>query len=131
MTIDLDRIPNDRTLRARVTRQMSAALLRLRVKPVAAKVAFFDENGPKGGVAMRCALTVRLPYRPTVRVEHVSDTPRLAFDSGFAKLERQLRRYRKRDRDRRRRPKKYYAAKRLLTGGRSRPSKPHSPSERG
>jgi hypothetical protein len=50
-------------------------------------------------------------------VEHVAETPRLAFDGGFAVLERQLARFRERERERRRRPKKYYVAKRLLTAG--------------
>lgn len=84
---------------------------------MAAQATFFDENGPKGGPAIRCALTVRLPYRPTVRVENVAETARLAFDGALAVLERQLERYRERDRDNRRRPKKYFVAKRLLMAG--------------
>lgn len=117
MTIDIQGLPTRSALRVRVTRQMNEVLSPLHVKPVAAKVTFFDENGPKGGVAIRCALTVRLPYRPVVRVEHLSDTPRRAFDGGFATLERQLAKYRERRTERPRRPKKYYVAKRLLTGG--------------
>jgi ribosome-associated translation inhibitor RaiA len=66
---------------------------------------------------MRCAVAVRVPYRPLIRVEHVSVTARLAFDGTFAALERQLERYRERNRDIRRRPKKYFVAKRLLAGG--------------
>ena len=114
MTIDI-RGMDDRALCARVSRRVTAALGRLRVSPVAAQVVFFDDDGPKGGVATRCALTVRLPYRRALRVEHVAETPRLAFDGGFAVLERQLARFR--ERERRRRPKKYYVAKRLLTAG--------------
>ncbi len=115
MTINIRGIPNDLALRSRVASEMSAALLR--VKPVAAQVAFFDENGPKGGVSIRCALTVRLPRWPTLRVEQVGETARLAFDGGLAMLKRQIERHSERARDQRRRPKKYYAAKRLLTGG--------------
>lgn len=115
MTIDIHGIPSDRMLRARVAKRMAAALAPLRVRPVAARVAFVDENGPKGGVAIRCALTVQLPYRPTVRVEHVGETPRVAFDQSFAALERQLARHRERQRERSRRPKKYFVAKSLLT----------------
>lgn len=117
MTIDTQGLPPRSALRARVVKQMNAVLAPLHVKPVAAKVTFFDEDGPKGGVAIRCALTVRLPYRPVVRVEHVASTPRRAFDAGFATLARQLKRYRERRVERRRRPKKYYVAKRLLTEG--------------
>ena len=75
-----------------------------------ARPSFFDDNGPKGGRAMRCALTVRLPFRPSIRVERSAVTPRLAFDAAFAVLERQLERYRERDRDNKRHPKKYFAA---------------------
>jgi ribosome-associated translation inhibitor RaiA len=104
----------DSALRTRISDLLSAALAPVQVKPLAAQVAFFDDNGPKGGRAVRCALTVRVPYRPTVRVEQVAETPRLAFDASFKSLERQLERYRERDRDSRRHPKKYFAAKRLL-----------------
>ncbi len=126
MAIDIIGLGNDRVLRTRITSRMSKALGQLRVKPVNAHVAFIDENGPKGGIDTRCTLTVRLPYRPTVRVEHIADAPRAAFDQAFDTLERQLVRYREVDRDRRRRPKKYFAAKRLLTGE---PSSP-PPAER-
>ena len=103
-------------LRGRATRLMTEALAKLAVAPVKGQVAFFDDNGPKGGRAMRCALTVRLPFRPSVRVERSAVTPRLAFDAAFAVLERQLERYRERDRDSKRHPKKYFAARRVLAG---------------
>ena len=80
-------------------------------------MAFFDENGPKSGVAIRCALMVRLPVRPAIRAENTAETHRLAFDGGFATLERQLARHREVSRERRRRPKKYFIAKRLLVSG--------------
>jgi ribosome-associated translation inhibitor RaiA len=103
-------------LRPLVSKKVDAALMPLQVRPMAVRVAFFDDNGPKGGRAIRCAVTVRMPYRPSVRVEHTAATPRLAFDATFKSLERQLERYRERDREGRRHPKKYYAAKRLLEG---------------
>ena len=106
----------DSALRAMISKRVGAALKPLQVKPLAAQVTFFDDNGPKGGRAVRCALTVRVPYRPTVRVEHTADTPRLAFDATFKSLERQLERYREKNRDSQRHPKKYYVAKRLLEG---------------
>jgi ribosome-associated translation inhibitor RaiA len=99
--------------RGRVTRLMTEALEKLAVAPVKGQVSFFDDNGPKGGRAMRCALTVRLPFRPSIRVERSAVTPRLAFDAAFAVLERQLERYRERDRDNKRHPKKYFAAGRI------------------
>ncbi len=103
-------------LRARISERVTAALDPIRLKPLSAQVAFFDDNGPKGGPAIRCAFTVRLPYRPTLRLEHTAETPRLAFDGGFTALERLLERYRERDRDSRRHPKKYFLAKRLTEG---------------
>ncbi len=106
----------DSALRAVISRRVGAALKPLQVTPLAAQVTFFDDNGPKGGRAVRCALTARIPYRPTLRVEHTDVTPRLAFDATFKTFERQLERYRERARDRRRHPKKYYVAKRLLEG---------------
>jgi len=114
--VEISGLRGGSALRARISRQVGAALEPLHVKPVAAQVTFFDDNGPKGGPAIRCALTVRLPYRPTLRVEHMAETPRLAFDGGFATLERLLERYRERSRDSRRRPKKYFVAKRLSEG---------------
>lgn len=110
-------------LRGRATRLMTEALAKLAVAPVKGQVAFFDDNGPKGGRAMRCALTVRLPFRPSIRVERSAVTPRLAFDAAFAVLERQLERYRERDRDNKRHPKKYFAARRALTDETSPPRK--------
>jgi ribosome-associated translation inhibitor RaiA len=129
MTIEIRGIERDAALRARVSRLLGATLEPLRVKPVAARATFFDDNGPKGGPAIRCALTVRVPYRPTVRVEHTAETPRLAFDGAIPTLERQLERYRERDRDRRRHPKKYFVAKRLTEGEPG--GKPGKPKSRG
>jgi ribosome-associated translation inhibitor RaiA len=103
-------------LRDRAAKLMTGALAKLAVGPVKGQASFFDDNGPKGGRAMRCALTVRLPFRPSIRVERSAVTPRLAFDAAFAVLERQLERYRERDRDSKRHPKKYFAARRALAG---------------
>jgi len=91
---------------------------------VGVQALFHDENGPKGGIDIRCALTVRLPYRPSVRAEHLGENERQAFDEAFAVLDRQLARYAERFRDSRRRPKKYYAAKRLLGSSRETAVKP-------
>jgi len=117
MIIEISGTGRNGALRERVRQQMAAALEPLRVAPVRAQVAFFDDNGPRGGMALRCALTVRVPYRPAIRVEHSAATVRAAFDGAFAALERRLERYRERDRDERRHPKKYFVAKRLLGGG--------------
>jgi hypothetical protein len=72
--------------RARVTAGMKTALASLPIEPTSARVTFTDENGPKGGEAIRCALEVRLPRRPAVHVAEVASTSRLAFDSALAML---------------------------------------------
>ena len=106
-----------RTIAARVARGLADVLESLPVEPTSARVAFTDENGPKGGNAVRCAVEVRLPGRPAIHVEDVASTPRLALDAGLAKLARRLRRIRESTRESRRRPKKYYAARRALAAG--------------
>ncbi len=72
-----------------------------------------DENGPKGGRTIRCALEVRRPRRPAVHVEATATTPRLAFDAALGKLERQLKRLRDAGRELKRRPRKYGVARAL------------------
>lgn len=111
--IEIRGLPRSSQLRPRVQRRLDAVLRGLTVKPVVGTAVFVDDNGPRGG-GVRCALTLRLPYRSALRAEHTANTPRLAFDGAFAVLERQFETYRERQRDRRRRPKKYYVAKRLL-----------------
>ncbi|HET8575642.1 MAG TPA: HPF/RaiA family ribosome-associated protein [Methylomirabilota bacterium] len=114
MVIEIRGIRRDPALRARVAKQIQVALERLQLKPITAQATFFDDNGPKGGLAIRCALTARLPYRPAIRVERTAADQRTAFDGAFAVLERRLERYRERDRDSRRHPKKYFVARRLV-----------------
>ena len=116
MTIQITGLTENGPLRARIRKQMTAVLERLTMTPLIAHVAFFDENGPKGGVDKRCALTVRLPYRPSVRGESVADALDLAFSQSFEILTRQLGRYRERQLESRRHPKKYFVAQRLLEG---------------
>jgi len=123
MVIDILGMEKDRALRARAAKVVGMALELIKLAPVKAKITFFDDNGPKGGRGMRCAVDVRLPYRPPIRVEQVAETSRLAFDGAFGALERQLERYRERDRDIKRRPKKYFVAKRLLAGGLQTPAR--------
>jgi ribosome-associated translation inhibitor RaiA len=112
--IEIRGLPPSSQLRQRVQRRLDEVLLGLTVKPVVGTAVFVGDNGPRGG-GVRCALTLRLPYRPALRAERTATTPRLAFDGAFAVLERQFETYRARQRDRRRRRKKYYVAKRLLT----------------
>jgi ribosome-associated translation inhibitor RaiA len=112
--IEIQGASADAALRRRATTAVREALAGLAIRPITAHVTFVDDNGPKGGRAARCAVTVRLPYRPHVRIEKVAETPRRAFDATLAVLRRDLEQYRERQRDRQRHPKKYFAAKRLL-----------------
>jgi ribosome-associated translation inhibitor RaiA len=114
MTVVIEGVPGYETLHGLIRRKVEMLSARLRVPPVTARIAFSDENGPKGGVDIRCTLTLEVPRRQALHVEHVADTPRRAFDVAFAGLERRLARELKQARDQRRRPKKYFAAKRLL-----------------
>ncbi len=122
-TTQITGVEREPALRARVAKLMAAALTKLPVRPLRSEAVFVDDNGPKGGPAMRCALTVRVPHRPNVRVERSAETRRLAFDEAFAVLERQLERYRERDRDSKRHPKKYFAAARAVAIDRPRPAR--------
>ncbi len=111
--IDIKGARRETALRAHASDRLRAALAPLTVAPITAQASFVDDNGPKGGLALRCALTVQVPHRPAIRVEQTAQTGRLAFDGAMAALERRLERYREEDRDSRRHPKKYFAAKRL------------------
>ena len=110
-------IDKDPALRARVAKVMAVMLAKLTVRPLRSEAVFVDDNGPKGGRAMRCALTVRVPHRPNILVERSAVTPRLAFDAAVPILERQIEQYRERDRESKRRPKKYFAAARAVELG--------------
>jgi len=114
MKIQLRGVSLEPRLGTRIERRLARELGRIAASPVTAQVTFVDDNGPKGGRAMRCALTVRVPRRPTIRVEDVAETAWLAFDRSFGSLRRRLAEYRERRLERTRYPKKYFAAKRLL-----------------
>jgi ribosome-associated translation inhibitor RaiA len=113
----------DPALHRRVLAQMQRHLGRIGLTPASGRAAFTDENGPKGGRAMRCALTVTLPYRPGIHVEQVDTDPRRAFDGAMEVLERELARYRERDRDGKRHPQKYFAANQAEAVERPRPTR--------
>lgn len=114
MIVVIENAQGHGALHALIRRKVQALATRLRVPPVTARIAFTDENGPKGGVGIRCALTFEVPRRQTLHVEHVAAEPRRAFDVAFAGLERRLGRELGHAREQRRRPKKYFVAKRLL-----------------
>lgn len=100
--------------RARVLAKVEAVLRRARVAPTTATVAFTSEKGSKGGVAIRCAVTAMVPRQPALRVAQVAVTPLIAFDQAVAALDRMLTGAPDRRRTLRRRPKKYYLARRAM-----------------
>jgi ribosome-associated translation inhibitor RaiA len=107
-------LPRNSQLRGKVQRRLDTLLRSLTMKPVTGTAVFVDDNGPRGG-GIRCALALRLPYRAALRAECTATTALLAFDRAFAVMQRRLESYRERQRDRRRRPKKYYVAKHLVS----------------
>src|SRR5262249_56763063 len=90
----------------RVTACLKPALDPLVVEPTTARATFTDENGPKGGPAIRCTLEAKQPRRPAVHVEAVATTQLLAFDRALAKLERAVARPRQTPPDAEPRPQK-------------------------
>lgn len=114
MKIEVRGIAGQLSFRAHVVDAVTEALGRLHVEPVTVQATFADDNGPKGGVAARCAIAVHLPNRAPLRVQHVATTARQALDGCLETLRTALVDLVERARDSRRHPKKYYTAKRLL-----------------
>jgi hypothetical protein len=105
----------NRAFAGRVRRKIAETLGLVDPQPVTAKVIFADENGPKGGPAMRCTIVHDMPRRRDFSVSELGDSQEIAFDAAFAALETSITRDRARRRELVRRPKKYYLAKRLLS----------------
>jgi ribosome-associated translation inhibitor RaiA len=114
MGLVIEGLSLDDPLRAHVEDRVSTATRRLGRGPTAVRVGFTDENGPKGGADIRCAVTVDLPRRPPLHAGAVAVNPRLAFDLALEALEREVQRERGRRRDAARRPKKYFVARQAL-----------------
>lgn len=114
MDIRIDSTAGRRIPRAHITASLEKALKRIPGDPVTARVTFTDVNGPKKGVDIECGLLLTMPRRRPMRVVRRGTTPRVAFDLAYDSAARWLADLRDRDEQSRRRPKKYYAAKRLL-----------------
>jgi putative sigma-54 modulation protein len=111
--VDVSGLPPRRAVRLDAEARVAAAVGALSSPVTRARVIFTDVNGDKGGIDIRCAITVSLRGRRRLHVEDMATTPRQALDKALAKLERRVLRTEEVDRDNRRRPKKYYAAARL------------------
>jgi len=91
-------------------RKLEAALRRGRVRATSSVVTFTDINGPKGGVDIRCAVTVEAPGRPARHASALAADARLALDGALEALERELAKDQDKRRTLSRRPKKYFVA---------------------
>jgi hypothetical protein len=114
MTIVIRGIGTGSEFRARVLAEMQSVLAKTRVQPTATTIVFTDENGPKGGEAIRCAVTAAVPRQATLRVAPLAATAPLAFAKAVKALARSLSGAPDRSRALSRRPKKYYLAKRMM-----------------
>jgi ribosome-associated translation inhibitor RaiA len=114
MSVVIEGLGDDRALRTLISGKITNTLERLQVAATGVRVQFSDENGSKGGVDIRCSVTIDVPHRPELHADTVAAEARLAFEQTFAAVERQIERDRERGRVERRHPKKYYLAKRLL-----------------
>jgi ribosome-associated translation inhibitor RaiA len=130
MSVVIEGLGDDRALRTLISGKVTNTLARLQVVATGVRVQFSDENGTKGGVDIRCSVTVDVPHRPELHADTVAADARLAFEEAFAALERQIERGRERGRVERRHPKKYYLAKRLLEPEASPDATPESATPR-
>jgi ribosome-associated translation inhibitor RaiA len=111
--VEVSGLPPRRAVGLRADSRVANALAALPSRVTAARVVFRDENAAKGGVDMRCAITVSLAGRGRMHVADVATTPRRALDGALDKLARRLARTQQRERQSSRRPKKYHVAARL------------------
>ncbi len=112
-TIEITGLAIAPTLRAHIARRLQHALLGVHTSPVHVRVTFTDVNGPKGGLDVRCAIDVSIPQSPPLHTEELAARDVLAFDRSTAAITRQIAQQLERRQESARRPKKYYAAKRL------------------
>jgi ribosome-associated translation inhibitor RaiA len=110
MSLVMEGIALDDPLRAPIEEKLAAMIRRSGLRPTSTRVAFADENGPKGGIDITCSLTMEVPRRPTTHASAIAANHRFAFDMAVEALERELTRERQRRRDAARRPKKYDVA---------------------
>jgi hypothetical protein len=113
-TIEITGLPIAPSLRTRILQRMRRALVGVATSPIHVHVRFADVNGPKGGLDVRCAIDVRIPKTAALHAEGLAARDVTAFDRGAAVVARRLAQRLLRRQESARRPKKYYAARRLL-----------------
>lgn len=114
VALEVAGLPISPSLRNRVARRMQRALVGVQASPIDVHVMFTDVNGPKGGRDVRCTIDVRIPRTAPIHAEALAERDMTAFDRGAAMITRQIGQRVRRRQESGRRPKKYYAAKRLL-----------------
>lgn len=127
--IDVQGLTPGTPLHGRILRQLGGLLGRVRAEGAASSVLFADDNGPKGGRAIRCTITLKEPRRPPLVVEKLAETHRLAFDAAYDTIKQELGRRHEARRERARRPKKYFVARRLRESGLEGPEPGEPPLE--
>jgi putative sigma-54 modulation protein len=100
-------------LRTRIVQRVRRLLVGVQTSPVHVHVTFSDVNGPKGGLDVRCAIDVTIPQTPPLHVEEAAERDVTAFDRSAAMISRRIAEHLERRQESGRRPKKYYAARRL------------------
>lgn len=100
MRIGISGLEGQARLRVEVVARLSGLFERRRLSSVSARAAFSGEDGPRGGMAIRCALTVRLEGARAIRIEHAPGTYGAAFRGVLSSLKRQLERHAQRGRRR-------------------------------
>ena len=103
-------IPRTTAVGIRVATRTRAALRSAGHAVRECRVAFTDENGPKGGVDIRCIIDVGLARCAELHVAGRATSPALAFREAMRRLRQRLDRVIGANRDLARRPKKYFAA---------------------
>jgi len=114
LVLDVIGFPITPALRTRVARRIRRAIVGVQTSPIHVHVTFTDVNGPKGGRDIRSAIDVRIPRIAALHAEALAEENVAAFDRSAVLIARQITRRRLRRQESARRPKKYFAAKRLL-----------------
>jgi hypothetical protein len=112
MEIEIVGIPRSTAARLRLPRRVRTALTPARGAVGDCRIAFRDENGPKGGVDTRCPIDVRLSRRAPIHVTGRGTSSALALREALERLQRRVRETVGASRAAARRPRKYFAAAR-------------------
>jgi hypothetical protein len=115
--IEIVGIPGRTSARLDATRRLRALLQPIGRAARRCRLAFRDENGPKGGVAVRCTVDLTLQRRRPIHVDARATSAALALAEALDRLQRRTERVVGALRDAGRHPKKYFVAARALTGG--------------